>query len=101
MESHEFDWYTGRVVQWDLGRVTPTKLINEQYGELHEDLAQVAFGANTILDVGWYPELSPAGRFVIFVVRNQEWDEPVLRLECKDIAGLYAAIRSAIDVARG
>lgn len=100
MESREFDWHTGKVVQWDLERITPEKPIDEQYDELHEDLAQVEFGANTILDVGWYPEFSSKGRFVVNVVRNQEWDEPVLRVECKDIPGLYAAICSAINVAR-
>jgi hypothetical protein len=99
MKPSEFDWHNGKIVQWDLGHITVGKPIELQYDELKEDLAQVEFGPNMLLDVGWYPEFAPEGRFVVSVVRDQEWEEPMLRLESKDISGLYVAIRSAIDVA--
>ena len=100
MEAREFDWHNGHVLHWDLGPITREKAIELQYDDLKEDLAQVAFGASVLLDVGWYPDFSPEGRFVIVVVRDQEWEEPILRLECKDVAGLYQALRAAIEVAR-
>jgi hypothetical protein len=100
MQSSEFDWHAGNILYWDLGHIASDKPIELQYDELKEDLAQVEFGSVTLLDIGWYPEFSSEGRFVVSIVRNQEWEEPVFRLECKDVPGLYAAIRSAIDVAR-
>lgn len=100
MEPSEFDWHGGQVVYWDLGHICPDTPIELQYDELKEDLAQVEFGAATLLDIGWYPEFSSSGRFVITVVHDEEWDEPVLRLECKNMSQLYGMIRSAIDIAR-
>lgn len=100
MQPSEFDWHSGKIVYWDLGHITSDKPIELLYDELKEDLAQIEFGAATLLDVGWYPESSSEGRFVVSIVRNQEWEEPILRLESKDILGLYTAIRSGIEVAR-
>lgn len=100
MQPTEFDWYTGKVVHWDLAHLSPNNSLEAQYEELKEDLAQVQFGQFTLLDVGWYPEFSPEGRFVVSVIRHQNWEEPMLRLECKDMPNLYLAIRSAIEVAR-
>lgn len=101
MQSSEFDWQTGRVVYWELTQIAANKPLEFQYYELKEDLAQVEFGHTTLLDVGWYPEFSPEGRFVVSVIRDQNWDDPVLRLECSDISNLREAIASAIEVAKG
>lgn len=100
MQSNDFDWQLGNVVYWDLERVTPDTPIEQQYEHLKEDLAQVEFGSAVLLDIGWYPEFSPTGRFVVSVVRDQEWEQPVFRVECKAIPSLCNAIRWAIDVAQ-
>ena len=36
---------------------------------------QVAYPDGQILDVGWYPESNPVGKFKVLVISNGEWDK--------------------------
>jgi hypothetical protein len=100
MQPHDFNWYDGRIAYWGLDRLHLDKPIELQLEELKEDLAQVEFDSDTILDVGWYPELSLEGKFVIVVVRSHDWESPLFRVECRQLAHLSISIRAAIKVAR-
>ena len=32
---------------------------------------------DTLVDVGWYPEFNPRGRFRIYVIQHENWDQPL------------------------
>ena len=57
---------------------------SEAIPELKEDLMQVAYPDGQILDVGWYPESNPVGKFKVLVISNGEWDTPSLDLSTQD-----------------
>jgi len=76
MKADCFDWETGKVTYWALDGLEASRPLEHQLDELKEDLAQVRFGARTVLDVGWYPEFSSNGKFVVLVVRDGAWDTP-------------------------
>lgn len=47
---------------------------------LKEDMLQVEYAGGLILDVGWYPSFDTHGGFRINVIRNYDWDRPVIAL---------------------
>jgi hypothetical protein len=99
MRFEEVDWESGEVVFWDLGSLDPSRPLVDQVEDLKEDLVQVRYGLVT-LDVGWYPEFSSEGEFVVRVVRDANWDKPLLVESSKTVDGLLTCIRRALAVAK-
>lgn len=54
----------------------------EQLDELNEDLVQVEYKENYLLDIGWYPECETKGKIIVQLIHNSQWEKPVLRKEC-------------------
>jgi hypothetical protein len=54
--------------------------------DFREDLLQLAHAqSKCVLDVGWYPEGNlKRGRFVLYLVRNHDWDKPLYRFSSRD-----------------
>jgi hypothetical protein len=99
LNSDDVDWKNGRVVFWDLDTIDESRPLAEQTEELKEDLAQVEYPADIILDVGWYPEFSATGNFVVSVVRRTEWDPPLFQRSAVTTEELKARIVAAIQIA--
>ena len=78
-----------RVTWWVLDR-PPTP--PEPWGE---DLAQVEYPENMVLDVGWY-----RNHFRVLVVRADDWDAPLYDEACPTVEGLPDLIRRAAALAR-
>lgn len=61
----------------------------EQQSELlYEDLLQISYKNNYIIDAGWYPEFNKNGKFKIYIIKNGEWNNPIKEIECNDIYSL-------------
>lgn len=99
MKADCFDWGTGEVTYWALDGIESSEPLEKQLDELKEDLAQVRFGARTVLDVGWYPEFRSNGEFVVLVVRDGAWDTPIFNEAATDIASLCAVVKRAVRAA--
>jgi hypothetical protein len=99
MISGNFDWKTGTVVFWDLDTIDESRPLSEQIEDLKEDLAQIEYPADIIMDVGWYPEFAATGNFVVCVVQHGEWERPVFRKDAFTIEELKARIVEAIRTA--
>ncbi len=89
------DWGEGKVVLDDLGLEFLEKA--PDYSVLKEDLLQVQYPNDIILDIGWYPEFSPSGSFHIQVIADVDWENPIFHKKCKTIPGLHKAVLMAID----
>lgn len=59
---------------------------------LKEDLLQIVFPDDLVIDVGWYPSFDEHGRFLLMLVRDSNWDEPVERADFTDVVSLKARI---------
>lgn len=46
------------------------------WDSLKEDMLQVEYPENILLDVGWYPSFDPEGTFQVRVVKDFQWDVP-------------------------
>lgn len=99
MRIEDVDWQSGSIVHWDLGFLDPRTPILEQVDHLKEDLAQIHFGER-VLDVGWYPEFSEEGAFVVMVVYASDWEEPLFKESCKTVESLLSCLERAVMVAR-
>ena len=52
---------------------------------LKEDLFQIVYRNNYIIDVGWYPEFSENGNFRIMLVKDGDWVNTILDNTCNDL----------------
>jgi hypothetical protein len=67
---------------------------------LREDLIQVAFANGATVDVGWLPDLSPDGSFVIQVIQNQGWESPIYQTKCRTLRELRQVFGQCLELAR-
>lgn len=75
--------------------------VAKQIGLLKEDMLQVEFAGGLLLDVGWYPEFDAAGGFRIIVIKDYDWDQPVLALTAHETAELVEKLNIAQDAIKG
>jgi hypothetical protein len=98
MKKDEIDWKTGIVECWNLNGVDLSQPLSDQADELIEDLAQVHY-EDKLIDVGWGPSMSPTGSFFVTVVKNQNWETPLLEEKCTTAAALLESIERAVKLA--
>lgn len=79
---------------WD---IDPNKPFNDQIWSFKQDLLQIEFRDCYLIDVGWYPDFDAKGRFIVYIIKDYEWEKPVLRQEVKTFAGLKKCLQEAID----
>jgi len=101
MKPKDFELTDGKVVYWDMLDLDFAKELKEQLDELKEDLAQVTFkNGEIILDIGWYPEFSRNGVFVVSVIQNENWEEPLFQGRCKNLEKLKLVVQQGVFIAR-
>lgn len=55
---------------------------------LKEDMLQIVFGDDLLIDVGWCPSFDEHGRFILVLVKDENWTELVERAEFTDVLSL-------------
>ena len=70
----------------------PEKPLCDQLDILRETMFHVRFSSSYVIDIGWYPSFSAQGRFIAFLVKEDDWDHPEEKVEC----GTYKEIVSAV-----
>ncbi|UOQ77038.1 hypothetical protein MUN84_21690 [Hymenobacter sp. 5516J-16] len=77
------------------------KPLKKQVDILREDMFQVSYGDDTLnyaIDVGWYGKsFSTIGFFQVYLIKNANWEESVLRIRCKSIKRLVPALRKCLE----
>lgn len=72
------------------------KSICDQEMELTENMFQIEF-EDYILDLGWSDEIDCSGNFKVFLVKDQNWEEPIKFFEPKTIDNLLVSINKCLD----
>jgi len=97
MHRSEFHFGDGLITFWELD-VDEELPIEQQEDIFQEDLAQIEYQQGSlIIDVGWLPQGRPTGRFVVSIIKDRNWEVPILYLEVRDIASLKKSINKAIE----
>lgn len=92
----DLDFHPGKVVFNDFD-IDIERPLNEQEFSLKEDILQVNYNDEFIIDIGWYPEFDIKGEFKISVIENFEWDEPIMQKKCNDIKTLHEYTKECIS----
>lgn len=72
----------------------------DQWYMYKEDILQIRYGDRFILDVGWYPESNPEGHFAVRAILENDWMNPISKIECRTLSELKEAIeKTALFIA--
>jgi hypothetical protein len=87
----EYNFKSGRII-FNNYDISSNDKLTEENDNLTEDMLQVEFKNDIVLDVGWYSNI---GCFIVFVIQKYDWDKPLLRLE----AHSYSELKNSLDKA--
>ena len=73
-----FDVSQGNV-KYDNFNIDFTEPFEEQEENLLEDLFQIEFPNNYLIDLGWYPEYEINGKIVLTLIKNYDWENPIYK----------------------
>lgn len=62
---------------------------------LKEDMFQVEYPNNYVIDVGWY---SGVKKFIIFIIKDYNWEEPILKNFYSNLNSLDAGMEECISM---
>ncbi len=85
----------GKIVYCDFD-INENIAFADQKFSFKEDILQVEFDDNFLLDVGWYPEMEENGSFTVLAIKNNNWTKPFLKLKCRTLSELKDVIEKAV-----
>lgn len=94
---NKIDFNSGKVI-YDEFHIDFTKPFSEQLDSLTEDLLQVKYADDYLLDLGWYPEHEADGKFVVQVIKEGKWEEPQYRACCNSKEDLMHILKTAVSL---
>jgi hypothetical protein len=106
MDRNEIDWKGGRVTWWgcDIEELDLTNSAALDIYEFDEDLAQIEDPGGYVLDISWYPRSKDDAGFQVWVVLQDDpddpgkcWDSPLFRRGCKSPDQVIILINTAIE----
>lgn len=53
---------------------------------------------NITINLGWYPDMDPNGEFYLRVLKNNNWDNPILSIKTRDKNMILEKIEESIDI---
>lgn len=71
--------------------------LSQQIELLKEDMLQVEFPLNYVLDVSWRPSFQVGGKFYIVIIKDSDWDKPLFLATANKICELIDKIHLAIE----
>lgn len=72
--------------------------LKEQLSKLKEDILQVEYENEIILDLGWYPEFNLNGSFFLKIIKSNNWENPIFNEEIKEIKKLELELIKAVEL---
>ena len=102
--DHRFNLLDGKVTFNGLS-VVEDDPIGISRIDLTEDLMQVSYPNNVVMDLGWYGESFEGenGCFFVYLIKNADWGKPLIRIPCQtvlkaiEIMNIIAANISVFD----
>jgi hypothetical protein len=70
--------------------------LNLQEYSLIEDILLAEY-VDYSIDVGWYPEFDLNGHFSVMIVKNDDWENPIMKKECRTLTELRLTIDDCVS----
>ena len=71
--------------------------LSEQLESLTEDLIQIEYDNGYLIDIGWYPEYDAEGNFIVQLIKDYNWENPIYKQGCKEDKQLKKILLKAIE----
>ena len=65
---------------------------------LKEDMLQAKYDNDFIIDVGWYPSFDENGQFQVRVIKDHQWEPPLILLTANTITELASKLQTAQNI---
>lgn len=76
----KFDFTPGVIINNSFGDINNMQLNNDN-DDLQEDMLQVEYPNDYLIDAGWYGGID---KFIIFLIKDCDWDNPIIKEICVD-----------------
>ena len=86
------DINNGLVVFDDISWLTDDFNSHEQVDYLKEDMLQIEFPKNLLLDVSWRPSFEEDGAFYVYMIKDEDWENPVAQAKVFDVVSVKKAM---------
>ena len=68
------------------------------WNKFSEDMLNIINPSKSIIiDVGWYPKFDMNGRFVLLVIKNNEWTKPLETLVTRDVNKIIEKVNYVVN----
>ena len=72
--------------------------IEQQLDNLREDMGWISYNDDEfVIDFGWTPSFDINGSFNIYVIKESDWDNPLIKKKCKDCSKLVDLLQECIE----
>lgn len=83
------------IVTYNPYKLSPEDITDIEW--LNEDMFQVEYFNDYLIDVGWYGKSSTLnGLFIIHIIKGREWDNSIFKQEYRSVSELYEGMKVAI-----
>ncbi|MGB8468122.1 MAG: hypothetical protein WCE21_03880 [Candidatus Babeliales bacterium] len=90
---------SGGVITYNEFNIDPDLPLQEQLFSLTEDLLQISYcNGKYLIDVGWYPEFSVQGSFMIRVIKDYDWLNPIFKKKVKSLEMVTRYLQKAVKI---
>ena len=93
----DIDFKKGKITYNDFNIDSKIPFKNQEFS-FKEDILQVNYPQGYLLDVGWYPEFNPKGKFTIYIIKNCDWSNPIAIKKTKSLETLKKILLEFIDL---
>jgi len=90
--------HNGGVVTFDDFPIKEEKSLENYIDDLKEDMLQVEFPGDYILDVGWRPSFEIKGKFHIVLIKNFDWSKPIYSATAESMIELKDKINKVLEI---
>lgn len=74
--------------------------ICSQESMLTEDMFQVHYSeTSTLIDIGWTPEIDCTGKFKIYLIKDENWNQPVKSFSTNTLQRLIEVTQQYVQLA--
>lgn len=88
------------IVHWDKLILDPDRPLEPQIDDSYEELLLAEFPNGVSLDVEWRDEFRSRGFFVVTLVQNPDYWEPIASQKCDSLVELKRTVTEFVNIAR-
>jgi hypothetical protein len=88
----------GKVIQNDFDLINESTDLKNQQLVLSEDMLQIEVSDQITFDIGWYSKPNGNGTFIVFIIKDEDWESPLFKKKCYSLKTLKKAIAKCAEM---